>query len=47
MNAPDPRRVIETIFRIESPRLVAGLTRIVRDVDRAEELAQDAYLAAL
>jgi RNA polymerase sigma factor (sigma-70 family) len=40
-------KAIETVFRIESPRLIAGLTRIVRDVGLAEELAQDALLTAL
>lgn len=38
---------VETIFRIESPRIIAGVTRIVRDVGIAEELAQDALVAAL
>ncbi|HEX3122487.1 MAG TPA: RNA polymerase sigma factor [Rhodanobacteraceae bacterium] len=47
MTATDPKRTIEAIFRIESARLVAGLTRIVRDVGLAEELMQDAHLAAL
>jgi RNA polymerase sigma factor (sigma-70 family) len=40
-------RSIEAVFRIESARLIAGLTRIVRDVGMAEELAQDALVAAL
>jgi RNA polymerase sigma factor (sigma-70 family) len=40
-------RVIDAVWRIESPRLIAGLTRIVRDVGIAEELAQDALVAAL
>jgi RNA polymerase sigma-70 factor, ECF subfamily len=40
-------RAIETVYRIEAPRLVAGLTRLVRDVGLAEELAQDALLVAL
>lgn len=45
---PDsPDRAIETVFRIESPRLIAGVARIVRDVGIAEELAQDAMVAAL
>jgi predicted RNA polymerase sigma factor len=35
-------RTIAAIFRIELPKLVARLTRVVRDVGRAEELAQDA-----
>ncbi|MFE9766942.1 RNA polymerase sigma factor [Streptomyces sp. NPDC005808] len=43
----DPRGAIETVFRIESPRVIAGVTRIVRDVGIAEELAQDALVAAL
>jgi RNA polymerase sigma-70 factor (ECF subfamily) len=38
---------IETVWRIESARLIAGLTRIVRDVGLAEDLAQDALVAAL
>jgi RNA polymerase sigma-70 factor, ECF subfamily len=38
---------IETIWGIESPRLIAALTRVVRDIDLAEELAQDAFVAAL
>ncbi|MFF2998268.1 RNA polymerase sigma factor [Streptomyces sp. NPDC057950] len=38
---------VETIFRIESPRIIAGVTRVVRDVGIAEELAQDALVAAL
>ena len=40
-------RTVETVWRIESARLIAGLTRIVRDVGLAEELAQDALVAAL
>src|SRR5688572_4835648 len=43
----DVRRAVETIYRMESPRLIAGLTRIVRDVGLAEELAQDALVTAL
>ncbi len=43
----DAHRAIEAVWRIESPRLIAGLTRIVRDVGLAEDLAQDALLAAL
>ena len=41
------RAAIDAVFRIESGRLVAGLTRFVRDVGLAEELAQDALVAAL
>jgi RNA polymerase sigma factor (sigma-70 family) len=40
-------RAVHTVFRMESARLIAGLTRLVRDVGRAEELAQDALVAAL
>ncbi|HYP88861.1 MAG TPA: sigma-70 family RNA polymerase sigma factor, partial [Polyangiaceae bacterium] len=47
MTAPDVERAIHTVFRMESARLIAGLTRLVRDVGLAEELAQDALLAAL
>ncbi|MFD7862715.1 RNA polymerase sigma factor [Streptomyces sp. NPDC059783] len=38
---------VETVFRIESARIIAGVARIVRDVGIAEELAQDALVAAL
>jgi RNA polymerase sigma factor (sigma-70 family) len=38
---------IDTVFRLESPRVIAGVARIVRDVGIAEELAQDALVAAL
>nr|WBO79848.1 RNA polymerase sigma factor [Streptomyces sp. SBE_14.2] len=44
---PDPRGAVETVFRMESPRIVAAVARIVRDVGLAEELAQDALVAAL
>jgi RNA polymerase sigma-70 factor, ECF subfamily len=47
MAAPEIPQAIEAIWRIESARLIAGLTRIVRDVGVAEELAQDALVAAL
>jgi RNA polymerase sigma-70 factor, ECF subfamily len=43
----DPRRTIDAVWRIESPRLIAGLTRMVRDVGLAEDLAQDALVVAL
>jgi RNA polymerase sigma factor (sigma-70 family) len=43
----DTHRTIEAVWRIESPRLIAGLTRRVRDVGVAEDLAQDALVAAL
>ena len=47
MTTTDTHRAIDAVWRIESPRLVAGLTRIVRDVGVAEDLAQDALVAAL
>jgi RNA polymerase sigma factor (sigma-70 family) len=43
----ETHRAIMAVYRIESPRLIAGLARMVRDVGRAEELAQDALVAAL
>jgi RNA polymerase sigma-70 factor, ECF subfamily len=43
----DAGGAIEAIWRIESPRLIAGLAHIVGDVGLAEELAQDAFVAAL
>src|SRR5580693_4815177 len=47
MTAGDTHRAIEAIFRIERARLIAGLARLVRNVDLAEELAQDALVIAL
>lgn len=47
MTASETQRAIEALWRIESARLIAGLTRIVRDIGIAEELAQDALVAAL
>ena len=44
---PGIRASVDAIWRIESPRLIAALARIVRDVGMAEELAQEAFLAAL
>jgi RNA polymerase sigma factor (sigma-70 family) len=43
----DARVAVETVWRIESARLIAGLARMVRDVGLAEDLAQDALLAAI
>ncbi|MBV8367871.1 MAG: RNA polymerase sigma factor [Candidatus Eremiobacteraeota bacterium] len=43
----DAHRAIDAVWRIESPKLIAGLARIVRDVGVAEDLAQDALVAAL
>jgi len=47
MTAPDIHRAIDAVWRIESAKVIAGLTRIVGDVGIAEELAQDALVAAL
>ena len=47
MTATDTHGAIDAVWRIESARLIAGLTRIVRDVGLAEDLAQDALVAAL
>lgn len=47
MTAGETHQAIEAIFRIERARLIAGLARVVRNVDRAEELAQDALVIAL
>jgi len=47
MTAGETHQAIEAVFRIERARLIAGLVRVVRDVDLAEELAQDALVIAL
>ena len=47
MTSTNTHHAIEAVWRIESARIIAGLTRIVRDVGLAEELAQDALVAAL
>src|SRR5690349_20328795 len=47
MPATDTHHAIDAVWRIESAKLIAGLTRIVRDVGVAEDLAQDALVAAL
>ncbi|MBS2963227.1 RNA polymerase subunit sigma-24 [Actinocrinis puniceicyclus] len=49
MNQADERtrRAVEAVWRIEAPRLIAGLARIVGDIGVAEDLAQDALIAAL
>ncbi len=47
MTKADTHRAIDAVWRIEAPRLIAGLARIVRDVGVAEDLAQDALVAAL
>jgi RNA polymerase sigma-70 factor, ECF subfamily len=47
VTAPDVHAAINAVFRMESARLIAGLTRLLRDVGVAEELAQDALVIAL
>src|SRR5690349_2045969 len=47
MAQEDTHRAIEAVWRIEQAKLIAGLTRLTRDVGIAEELAQDALVAAL
>jgi RNA polymerase sigma-70 factor (ECF subfamily) len=47
VTATDTHRAIDAVWRIEQARLIAGLARMVRDVGLAEELAQDALVAAL
>jgi RNA polymerase sigma-70 factor, ECF subfamily len=47
VTATDAHRAIEAVFRIEQAKLIAGLTCMVRDIGLAEELAQDALIAAL
>ena len=47
MPAPDIHRTIEAVWRMESPRLIASLARMTRDVGAAEDLAQDALVVAL
>jgi RNA polymerase sigma factor (sigma-70 family) len=47
VTADDTHRAIDAVWRIEAPKLIAGLTRMVRDIGLAEDLAQDALVAAL
>jgi RNA polymerase sigma factor (sigma-70 family) len=47
MSAEEIHRTIDTVFRMERAKLIAGLARMVRDVSQAEELAQDALVTAL
>ncbi|MDP1570032.1 MAG: RNA polymerase sigma factor [Vicinamibacterales bacterium] len=47
MTAPDTHRAIDAVWRIEAPRLIGALVRVTRDVGMAEDLAQDALVAAL
>jgi RNA polymerase sigma factor (sigma-70 family) len=46
-SAAETHRAINTVWKTEQPRLIAGLTRMVRDISLAEELAQDALVIAL
>jgi RNA polymerase sigma factor (sigma-70 family) len=47
VTAPDIHRAIDAVWRIESAKIIAALTRITRDVGVSEDLAQDALIAAL
>ncbi|HVU81911.1 MAG TPA: RNA polymerase sigma factor [Rhodanobacteraceae bacterium] len=47
MTTADIHRTIETVWKIEAPRLIAGLARMLRDVGQAEDLAQEALVVAL
>jgi RNA polymerase sigma factor (sigma-70 family) len=47
VTTPEVQRAIEVVWRLESPRVIAGLTRMVRDLALAEDLAHDALVAAL
>ena len=47
MTVADTHAAIDAVWRIEAPKLIAGLARVVRDVGVAEDLAQDALVAAL
>lgn len=47
MSAADPHTTIEAIWRVEAPKIIGGLTRLVRDLATAEDLAHDALVAAL
>src|SRR6201988_3139217 len=47
VSVTDTNRAIDAVWRIESPRLIAGLARIVRDIGLAEDLAHDALVVAL
>ncbi|GAA2132585.1 hypothetical protein GCM10009760_07710 [Kitasatospora kazusensis] len=47
MPVPDTHRTIDAVWKLESAKIIAGLTRVVRDVGLAEEPAQDALVAAL
>ena len=47
MTTADTHRTIETVWKIEAPRLIAGLARMLRDVGQAEDLAQEALVVAL
>jgi RNA polymerase sigma factor (sigma-70 family) len=44
---PDTKKAVEAIWRIESPKVIAGVAHMVHDIGLAEEIAQDAFVAAL
>ncbi len=46
-SAPELQRAIEAVWRIESPKLIATLARMLQDIGRAEDIAQDAFVTAL
>jgi RNA polymerase sigma-70 factor (ECF subfamily) len=47
VSAPDIRRTVDAVWRIESPKVIAAVARLIRDVGIAEDVAQDALVAAL
>jgi RNA polymerase sigma factor (sigma-70 family) len=47
VSTPEVQRTIEAVWRLEAPKVIAGLTRMVRDLSLAEDLAHDALVAAL
>src|SRR5579875_186964 len=47
MTTAETHRTIETVWKLEAPRLIAGLARMLRDVGQAEDLAQEALVVAL
>lgn len=47
MTAADVQRAIEAVWRIESPKLIATLARMLHDIGRAEDIAQDAFVSAM
>ncbi len=47
MPATDTHRTIDAVWKIESPRIIGALARMLRDIGLAEDMAQDALVAAL